>query len=135
MSSSNFSNFKNNVSNKTLINFKKNFSISFQDKSNIKSRYNKNKLFINTDKIPSFNIKNYKKNLYFKSGFFVNEIIRLGLGPNIPLRKEIMILKNDDSITDNNIYNIESDYSNSRAFSLENNARKRRNYFLKITKV
>lgn len=135
MSSSNFSNLKNNKSNKTLINFKKNFVTSSQDKSNIKSRHNKNKLFINTDKIPSFNLKNYKKNLYFKSGFFVNEIIKLGLGPNIPLRKETMILKNDDSIKDNNIYNIESNYSNNRAFSLENNARKRRNYFLKITKV
>ena len=85
--------------------------------------------------MPSFNIKEYKKNLYFKCGFFVNEIIKLGLGHNIPRRKEKALLNNDDSTFDNILYSIESDYSHSRAFSLENNARKRRNFFLKITQV
>ena len=145
---SSHSNFKKNGS-KNLINIKKNviFSARMKDKNNkeIKSnksyksfksnimKYNKNKLYINTDKMPSFNIKKYKKNLYFKRGFLINEIKRLGIGPNIPLRKESMFLNNDDSTIDNNVYNIESDYSHTKAFSLENNARKRRNFFLKIT--
>jgi hypothetical protein len=136
---------------KNLINIKKNFIFSdrMKHKNNkeiksnksyksfksniIKYNKNKNKLYINTDKMPSFNIKKYKKNLYFKRGFLINEIKRLGLGPNIPLKKESMFLNNDDSTIDNNVYNIESDYSHSKAFSLENIARKRRNFFLKIT--
>ena len=142
MSSTNFSNFNKTLSNKTLINYKQSCLSLSKDKNHkiSKSRNttkfpienNVNKV-INTDKNPSFNIKDYKKNLYFKCGFFVNEIIRLGLGPNIPLRKEIMFLK-EDSI-DNNIFNIESGHLNTRAFSIENDERKKRNYFLKITKI
>jgi hypothetical protein len=138
VSSSNFSNAHNNLSNRTLVNYKKNVASLSQgkkDRSRIVKKMGLEKHILFGDKMPSFNVKDYKKNLYFKSGFFVNEIIKLGLGPNIPLRKEIMVLNNDDSTIDNNIYNIESDYSHSRAFSLENNARKRRNFFLKITEV
>ena len=146
LSSSNFSNLQNNLTNRTLINYKKN-CISLTKKKDdkfdkiSKSRNTKkflveNNLFNsnNTDKVPSFNLRDYKKNLYFKCGFFVNEIIRLGLGPNIPLRKEIMFLK-DDSFDNNNIFNIDSGHTNTKAFSIDNDDRKRRNYFLKITKL
>ena len=140
LSSSNFSNLHKNLSNKTLINYKKNILILSKNKNgnsrNIKKMglgknfFDENK----KDKLPLFNVKDFKKNLYFKCGFFVNEIIKLGLGPNIPLRKEIMFLNNDDNY-DKNMLSIESAYSNSKAFSLEIDERKRRNNFLKLTKL
>ena len=144
MSSSNFSNFNKNISNSnTLINYKQNcLLLSNKDKNHKTSKSRNIKKFpiennahkvINNDKTPSFNLKDYKKNLYFKCGFFVNEIIKLGLGPNIPLRKEIMFLKEDSF--DNNIFNIESGHLNAKAFSIENDERKKRNYFLRITKI
>ena len=140
MSSSNVSNFHKNLSNKALINYKKNFISLTKNKNyeTIKSRNSKKmklgKKNIYSDKIPTFKIKDYKKNLYFKCGFFINEIIKLGLGPNIPLRKETMFINNEDD-SNNNLLNIESQYSNSKAFSLENDERKRRNNLLKITKL
>lgn len=138
LSSSNFSNFYNNLSNRT-VNNKKNCLPIFnsKDSNNAKSRNIKKikleKKVINTDKLPSFNFKKYKKNLYFKCGFFINEIIKLGLGPNIPLRKETMFLNSDD-YTDNNMLNIESANSNNKN-SLDSKDRTRRNYFLKITSL
>ena len=137
VSSSNFSNAHNNLSNRTLINYKKNVASLSQGKNdrsrNVKKKGLEKHIFFG-DKMPSFNLKDYKKNLYFKCGFFVNEIIKLGLGPNIPLRKEIMFLNSDDN-TDNNMFNIESSHSNNKAFSLEIDERKRRNDFLELTKL
>ena len=142
LNSSIFNNLHNNLSNRALINYKKNFISSSKNKynDNIKSRNIKKmkleKNYIHSDKLPSFNMKDYKKNLYFKCGFFVNEIIKLGLGPNIPLRKEIMFLNSDEFMdNNNNVFNIESPYSNSKVFSQENEDRKRRNYLLEITKL
>ena len=103
LSSSNFSNFHNNLSNRTIVNYKKNFTAFSRDKkedSQPSRNVKKNKLLKNsilsTEKPSSFNLRDYKRNLYFKCGFFVNEIIKLGLGPNIPLRKEIMFLNEDE---------------------------------------
>ena len=142
VSSINYSNVHNLSANRALINYKKNCLPSSKNKinENIKSRNIKKmkleKNYIHSDKLPSFNMRDYKKNLYFKCGFFVNEIIKMGLGPNIPLRKEIMFLNSDDfPDINNNVFNIESPYSNSKAFSQENEDRKRRNYFLQLTKL
>ena len=140
LSSSNFSNPYTNLSKRTIIAHKKNhlsLSNNKNKNSNISRNIKKIKLekeFINTDKMPSFNIKDYKKNLYFRCGFFINETIRLGLGPNIPLRREMMFLNDNDNL-DNNMLNIESNISNNKNFSMETNDRKRRNYFLKITSL
>ena len=137
LSSNNFSNMHNNLSNRTLMNYKNNVP-SLNKNKNDRSRNGKKigleKNFFYDEKMPSFNVKDYKKNLYFKCGFFVNEIIKLGLGPNIPLRKEIMFFNSDDN-TDNNMINIESPYSNSKAFSIEIDERRRRNNFLETTKL
>ena len=86
------------------------------------------------NKYSSFNLRKYKKKLYFKCGFFLNEIIKMGIGPKISLKKEDLVLSDDD-YTDNKLLSIESAFSHTKAFSKENESRKKRSRFLKLTKL
>ena len=132
---------KSNLTSKhidfTKLNKRKNFFSSSYDKninenSITKQNAKSKNIKIKEDKFFSFNIEEYKKNLYCKYGFFINEIIKLGLGPNIPLRKHLTQLNNDISI-DNNINSIVPLDNNKKGLSLEKEIRKRRYEFLKIT--
>ena len=133
------SNFTITHKNFMKLNKQKNFFSLSIDKSlnendisnqNKKSRNNQSK----EEKTPSFNIEEYKKNLYCKYGFFINEIIKLGLGPNIPLRKHLTQLNNDVNL-DNNLNSLEIININKKRFSLEKEIRKKRYEFLKITEL
>ena len=64
----------------------------------------------------------------------INEIIKLGLGPNIPLRKHLTQLNNDVNL-DNNLNSLEIININKKRFSLEKEIRKKRYEFLKITEL
>ena len=115
------------------------FSISYDKSLNENDISSQNKKSRSTqtkeDKLPTFNIEEYKKNLYCKYGFFINEIIKLGLGPNIPLRKHLTQLNNDINL-DNNINSMKIlDVNKKRGFSLEKEIRKKRYEFLKITEL
>ena len=77
----------------------------------------------------------YKKNLYCKYGFFINEIIKLGIGPNIRLRKKMTKLKNDVNM-DNRINFEDFVFSkNKQLTDLNKEIRKKRYEFLKITEL
>ena len=161
LSSNNKSDLTSNLSRKKLINFKQSFrslsddinektnsvrksrnimisNLKFNSNKNVNLSINKN-IFMNTinnsnNKYSSFNLRKYKKKLYFKSGFFMNEIIKMGIGPKISLRKEDLILSNDDC-TDTRLLNIESAFSNTKAFSKENESRKKKSRLLKLSKL
>ena len=99
-------------------------------KKQAKSRNNK----LKENQINSFDLDEYKKNLYCKYGFLINEMIKLGIGPNIPLRKEMTILNNDINIgkklnTINKLKNLK------KTLSIEKEIRKKRYEFLKITEL
>ena len=115
------------------------FSISYDKSLNENDISSQNKKSRSTqtkeDKLPTFNIEEYKKNLYCKYGFFINEIIKLGLGPNIPLRKHLTQLNNDINL-DNDINSMKIlDINKKRGFSLDKEIRKKRYEFLKITEL
>ena len=130
------------ITNKNFmkLNKQKNFfSISYDKSLNENDISSQNKKSRNTqtkeDKLPTFNIEEYKKNLYCKYGFFINEIIKLGLGPNIPLRKHLTQLNNDINL-DNDINSMKIlDVNKKRGFSLDKEIRKKRYEFLKITEL
>ena len=99
-------------------------------KKQTKSRNNK----LKENQINSFDLEEYKKNLYCKYGFLINEMIKLGIGPNIPLRKEMTILNNDINIgkklnTINKFKNLK------KSLSIDKEIRKKRYEFLKITEL
>ena len=136
--------FSNNMS-KSCTNFiklkknKKPFG-SFNDKSIIEN-YNSNKNIklgnnhIKVNNLFSFDLDEYKKNLYCKYGFFINEIIKLGIGPNIRLRKKMTKLKNDVNM-DNRINFEDFVFSkNKQLTDLNKEIRKKRYEFLKITEL
>ena len=136
--------FSNNMS-KSCTNFiklkknKKSFG-SFNDKSIIEN-YNSNKNIklgnnhIKVNNLFSFDLDEYKKNLYCKYGFFINEIIKLGIGPNIRLRKKMTKLKNDVNM-DNRINFEDFVFSkNKQLTDLNKEIRKKRYEFLKITEL
>ena len=136
--------FSNNMS-KSCTNFiklkkhKKSFG-SFNDKSIIEN-YNSNKNIklgnnhIKVKNLFSFDLDEYKKNLYCKYGFFINEIIKLGIGPNIRLRKKMTELKNDVNM-DNRINFEDFVFSkNKQLTDLNKEIRKKRYEFLKITEL
>ena len=136
--------FSNNMS-KSCTNFiklkknKKSFG-SFNDKSIIEN-YNSNKNIklgnnhIKVNNLLSFDLDEYKKNLYCKYGFFINEIIKLGIGPNIRLRKKMTKLKNDVNM-DNRINFEDFVFSkNKQLTDLNKEIRKKRYEFLKITEL
>ena len=161
LSSNNISGLTSNLSRKKLINYKQSFR-SFSDdlnektnsvrksrnimSSNINHNSNKNinlninkNLFMNTinnsnNKYSSFNLRKYKKKLYFKCGFFVNEIVKMGIGSKISLKKEDLLLSDDDG-ADSKLLSIESAFSHTKAFSKENESRKKRSRFLKLAKL
>jgi len=115
------------------------FSLSYDKSLNENDISYKNKKSRSTqtkeDKLPTFNLEEYKKNLYCKYGFFINEIIKLGLGPNIPLRKHLTQLNNDINL-DNEINSMKIlDVNKKRGFSLDKEIRKKRYEFLKITEL
>ena len=136
------SSFKPNI-NKRRANFiklKKNknfFSLSIDKSTNIDEDIIQNKktknIKLKDDKVPCFNLAQYKNNLYCKYGFFINEIIKLGLGPNIPLRKNMTHLNNEISM-DNNINSIEN-LNNKKGLSLQKEMSKMRYELLKITEL
>ena len=136
------SSFKPNI-NKRRANFiklKKNknfFSLSIDKSTNIDEDIIQNKktknIKLKDDKVPGFNLAKYKNNLYCKYGFFINEIIKLGLGPNIPLRKNMTHLNNEISM-DNNINSIEN-LNNKKGLSLQKEMSKMRYELLKITEL
>jgi hypothetical protein len=136
--------FSNNMS-KSCTNFiklkknKKSFG-SFNEKSIIEN-YNSNKNIklgnnhIKVKNLFSFDLDEYKKNLYCKYGFFINEIIKLGIGPNIRLRKKMTKLKNDVNM-DNRINFEDFVFSkNKQLTDLNKEIRKKRYEFLKITEL
>ena len=86
------------------------------------------------NKYSSFNLRKYKKKLYFKCGFFVNEIVKMGIGSKISLKKDDILLSDDDG-TDSKLLSIESAFSHTKAFSKENESRKKRSRFLKLAKL
>ena len=99
-------------------------------KKQTKSRNNK----LKENQINSFDLDEYKKNLYCKYGFLINEMIKFGIGPNIPLRKEMTILNNDINIgkklnTINKFKNLK------KSLSIDKEIRKKRYEFLKITEL
>ena len=130
------------ITNKNFmkLNKQKNFfSISYDKSLNENDISSQNKKSRSTqtkeDKLPTFNIEEYKKNLYCKYGFFINEIIKLGLGPNIPLRKHLTQLNNDINL-DNDINSMKIlDVNKKRGFSFDKEIRKKRYEFLKITEL
>ena len=139
-----FSSYKlsSSKSNKNFRYFNKNKNLcsSSYDKSSdendtskrqIKSKNNR----IKDDNIKSFDLEEYKKNLYCKYGFLINEIIKLGIGPNIPLKKEMTILNNEINISKkfNVIDSLKK--SHKKPISLEREIRKKRYEFLKITEL
>ena len=65
----------------------------------------------------------------------INEIIKLGIGPNIPLKKEMTILNNEINISKkfNVIDSLKK--SHKKPISLEREIRKKRYEFLKITEL
>ena len=163
LSSNNISGLTSNLSRKKLINYKQSFrslSDDINEKTNsvrksrnimssnlnINSNQNKNinlninkNIFMNTinnnnNKYSSYNLRKYKKKLYFKCGFFVNEIIKKGIGPKISLKKEDLVLSDDDC-TDNKLLSIDSAFSHTKPFFNENESRKKRSRFLKLTKL
>ena len=127
-------NFKNIKKNKNKKLFSSSYDISTNkiDTSIKQTKSRNNKLKENT--INNFDLDEYKKNLYCKYGFFINEMIKLGLGPNIPLRKEMTILNNDLNIGKK--VNTINKYKNlKKSLSLEKEIRKKRYEFLKITEL
>ena len=139
--SSNLSKSNLTLTNNNLTKFNKKqnfFSLSIDKSINENSISNQPKksrnIKIKEDKFLSFNIEEYKKNLYCKYGFFINEIIKLGLGPNIPLRRHLTKLNNDINLN-NNKNSIESFRKNKKGIKLEKEVRKRRYEFLKITEL
>ena len=88
----------------------------------------------NEDNCQSIDAKKYKKNLYSKYGFFINEFIKLGLGPNIPLIKFMTPLNNDVNVY-KQIKEMESIDENKKGIPLENKIRKMRSEFLRITQL
>ena len=81
-----------------------------------------------------FNLGEYKKNLFCKYGFLINEIIKLGIGPNIPLRKEMTILNNNIN-TGKKLNSNDTLKNNKKSIFLETEIRKKTNEFLKITEL
>jgi CRP-like cAMP-binding protein len=134
--------FSSNMSCTNFIKLKKNKKSfgSFNDKSIIEN-YNSNKNIklgnnhIKVNNLLSFDLDEYKKNLYCKYGFFINEIIKLGIGPNIRLRKKMTKLKNDVNM-DNRINFEDFVFSkNKQLTDLNKEIRKKRYEFLKITEL
>ena len=72
--------------------------------------------------------------MYCKYGFFINEFIKLGLGPRIPLRKNLTHLHNEINLY-NNKNSLEQNKDNKKGFYSEKEIRKRRYEFLKITEL
>ena len=136
--SSNKSNLTTRNNNFMKLNKKKNFFSSSYDKSinenyaSINNKKSRN-IKIKDNQFGSFDLEEYKKNLYCKYGFFINEIIKLGFGPKIPLRKNMTHLNNELNI--NNDINLIEQNSMKRGLSLEKEMRKRRYEFLKITEL
>ena len=89
---------------------------------------------LNDDNFRNNYIKEYKKNLYGKYGFFINEILKLGLGPNIRLKKNMTPLNNDVNVC-KQIKAMESEDKNKKGNPLENKIRKMRYEFLRITEL
>ena len=88
---------------------------------------------VKNNKFLCFDIEQYKNNLYCKYGFFINEIIKLGLGPNIPLRKNMTHLNNEINIDydKNSMENLDD----NKKLSMQKELFKRRYEFLKITEL
>ena len=116
---------------KNLFNISLDKSFNENDSFNLKRSRNIN---IKTNKFHSFNKNNYKKNLYCKYGFFINEIIKLGLGPNIRLKKNMIILNNDVN-TGEQICLDSNNNKYKKSFSFDKDIRQKRYEFLKITEL
>ena len=134
----NISNLTTNLSKKRKINYKQNLMNDKKQESillkKIRNNQNNKNIYINTlndnERLLAINHKKNKKNLYFKCGYFINKHIKLGLGPKISLKKESMFLNNDD-YSEDNFESIDSNYSNNKAFSLENDIPKRKRKIFK----
>ena len=61
-------------------------------------------------------------------------MIKLGIGPNIPLRKEMTILNNDINI-DKKLNTINKFKNLKKSLSIDKEIRKKRYEFLKITEL
>ena len=137
-----FSSFKSNLKkrHKNFIKLKKDknfFSFSDDKSINQNDETNQNNktrnMKVKNNKFLCFDIEQYKNNLYCKYGFFINEIIKLGLGPNIPLRKNMTHLNNEINIDydKNSMENLDD----NKKLSMQKELFKRRYEFLKITEL
>ena len=136
-------NLSKSLKNFTKLNKNKNFFSQSIDKilnkNDTSKDISKNSIMsrnikLNEDNFRSINIEEYKKKLYGKYGFFINEILKLGLGPNIPLRKYMTPLNNDVDVC-KQINAMESIDKKKKGISLENQIRKMRYEFLRITEL
>ena len=138
--SSNKSSLATKHTNLIKLNKRKNFFGLSYDKgineNETSKGYNKSRNVKNKEnKHSSFDLEEYKKNLYCKYGFFINEIIKMGLGPKIPLRKNMTRLNNEINIDNDDFNSVEIAKNSKKAFSREKEMRKRRYEFLKITEL
>ena len=136
---SNKSSFTLKHNNFMKLNKSKNFFSLSYDKNikenDLSKKYKKSRnIKIKDNNLISFNSEEYKKNLYCKYGFFINEFIKLGLGPRIPLRKNLTHLHNEINLY-NNKNSLEQNKDNKKGFYSEKEIRKRRYEFLKITEL
>ena len=136
-------NLSKSLKNFTKLNKNKNFFSQSIDKilnkNDTSKDISKNSIMsrnikLNEDNFRSINIEEYKKKLYGKYGFFINEILKLGLGPNIPLRKYMTPLNNDVDVC-KQINAMESTDKKKKGVNFENQIRKMRYEFLRITEL
>jgi len=136
-------NLSKSLKNFTKLNKNKNFFSQSIDKilnkNDTSKDISKNSIMsrnikLNGDNFRSINIEEYKKKLYGKYGFFINEILKLGLGPNIPLRKYMTPLNNDVDVC-KQINAMESTDNKKKGVNFENQIRKMRYEFLRITEL
>ena len=136
-------NLSKSLKNFTKLNKNKNFFSQSIDKilnkNDTSKDISKNSIMsrnikFNEDNFRSINIEEYKKKLYGKYGFFINEILKLGLGPNIPLRKYMTPLNNDVDVC-KQINAMESTDNKKKGVNFENQIRKMRYEFLRITEL